>query len=75
MNQSNITTEQDSQIAEPAILRFECDPSLKKDLIAKAANDGFRSQSDALRTLVRDFVAGRINYKSGILQSQEKKAS
>ncbi|UCE36661.1 MAG: hypothetical protein JSW00_14255 [Thermoplasmata archaeon] len=74
MNQSNTPTEQDSQTAEPAILRVECDPSLKEDLIIKANKVGFRSQSDALRTLVRDFVAGRITYKSGILQSQEKKA-
>jgi hypothetical protein len=70
MNQSNSTSEQNLQSAEPAILRVECDPSLKADMITKAVEAGFRSQSDAIRTLVRDFVAGRIIYRSGILFCQ-----
>ena len=72
MNQSNDKPEQDLQSAEPAILRVECDPSLKQDLMTKAVEAGFRSQSDVFRTLVRDFVAGRIIYKSGILISQQQ---
>lgn len=72
MNQSNTTEEQDLQSAGPAFLRVECDPSLKAGMKTKAVAAGFRSQSDAFRTLVRDFVAGRINYRSGILQSQKQ---
>ena len=71
MNQSNSISEQDFTSAEPAILRVECDPSLKQDMITKAVEAGFRSQSDAFRTLVRDFVAGRIIYRSGILTCQQ----
>ncbi len=72
MNQSDGTQEQNSKSAEIAVLRVECDPSLKADMKTKVVEAGFRSQSDAYRTLVRDFVAGRINYRSGILVSQQK---
>jgi len=72
MNQSNITSEQDINSAELAVLRCECDPSLKTGLKTKSVESGFNSQSDALRTLVRDFVSGRINYRAGILIGQQK---
>ena len=72
MNQSNSTSEQNVASAEPAVLRVECDPSLKADMKTQSVAAGFSSMSDAFRTLVRDFVSGRIIYKAGILLSQEK---
>nr|NIP28983.1 hypothetical protein [Phycisphaerae bacterium]NIP55114.1 hypothetical protein [Phycisphaerae bacterium]NIS49736.1 hypothetical protein [Phycisphaerae bacterium]NIV02917.1 hypothetical protein [Phycisphaerae bacterium]NIV69273.1 hypothetical protein [Phycisphaerae bacterium] len=50
----------------------ECDPSLKKRFSACLDACGFRSQTDALLTLARDFVAGRILYRGGVLVCQQK---
>jgi hypothetical protein len=67
------TSEQDLQaVAEPAILQAECNPSLKEDMRVRLREAGFSSLSDGIRTLVRDFVAGRIKYRNGVLISQAK---
>jgi len=58
--------------AEVAILQVKCVPSLKKGLRAKFREAGFSSLSDGVRTLARDFNAGRIQYRSGVLISQQK---
>ena len=64
--------EQNFKNAELAVLRVECDPSLKKDMRANLNEAGFSSQSDCIKTLVRDFVAARIQYRGGVLISQQK---
>jgi len=66
------TSEQNSKSAEPAVLRVECDPSLKEDMRAVLNEAGFSSQSDCIKTLVRDFVGRRIKYRGGVLISQQK---
>ena len=65
-------SEQNKKSAEPAVLQAECDPSLKEDMRACLVEAGFSSQSDCLKTLVRDLVSGRIKYRGGILISQQK---
>lgn len=72
MEQTKSKTERNLRNAEPAILQAECDPSLKEDLRAKFGEAGFSSLTDCIRTLARDFNAGRIRYKSGILISQQQ---
>jgi hypothetical protein len=52
------------------VLSVECDPSLKAGLEENLVEAGFGSMTDFVRTLARDFLAGRIQYKRGILQSQ-----
>jgi len=64
------TPEQNFQNAEPAVLQAECAPSLKEDVRACMNKAGFSSLSDAIRTLARDFAAGRIQYRGGVLISQ-----
>lgn len=64
------TSEQNIKSAEPAVLQVECDPSLKQGLKVQAVEAGFSSLSDTIRTLARDFVAGRIQYRGGILKTQ-----
>lgn len=68
MARTQITPEQDA--TEPETLSIECDPSLKQGLRTNLSQAGFSSLSDAIRTLARDFIAGRIQYKSGVLISQ-----
>ena len=65
---SKNTSEQNR--AEQAILQIECNPSLKEDMKSCLIKAGFSSISDCIRTLTRDFVAGRFHYRGGILQSQ-----
>ena len=65
-------TPQQSKAAERPVLQAICDPSLKDDFKRRRKESGFRSQTDAIITLARDFVAGRIKYNSGVLQNQEK---
>lgn len=72
MTETQNTSEQNSRSAEIAILRIECDPSLKKDLRAGLVEAGFSSLSDCVKTLVRDFVGRRIQYRGGLLISQQK---
>ena len=72
METTQNTPEQNLQKAETVFLQVECDPSLKQDMIACLREAGFSSLSDGLRTLVRDLVAGRIYYRGGVLQSQQK---
>jgi len=64
--------EQNSKSAESVVLQAECDPSLKEDMRAGLIEAGFSSQSDCIKTLVRDFVAGRFKYRGGVLISQQK---
>jgi len=45
-------------------------PSLREKLDVVLREFGFRSTTDGLRTVIRDMVAGRIQYRDGILQSQ-----
>jgi len=72
MVETQNTPEQNSKSAEVVVLQAECDPSLKVGLRAKFRDGGFSSLSDCLKTLVRDFVAGRIQYSGGVLISQQK---
>ena len=58
--------------AEVSVLRAECDPSLKMSFLNRLGQSGFRTQTDAILTLARDFISGRINYRGGVLQSQEQ---
>ncbi len=53
-----------------SVIFLNCDPSLKADLKRALIPAGFRNQTDLVTTLVRDFVAGRFNYRSGYLQRQ-----
>ena len=62
---------QQVEAAKVPVLRAECDPSLKDDFKRRRTESGFRSETDAIITLARDFVAGRIQYKGGVLQSQQ----
>ena len=68
----NENPQQKDGVAESPVLRAVCDPSLKRLFMGCLGAAGFRTQTDAITTLARDFVAGRIKYKDGILQSQEK---
>jgi hypothetical protein len=63
---------ENSAVTESPVLRAECDSSLKADFMARLGESGFRTQTDAITTLARDFASGRIQYRGGILQSQEK---
>lgn len=66
------TTQQDVKRADPVYLQAECDPSLKERVKEKSISSGFQTLSDCLRTIARDFVAGRIQYTGGIYVGQEK---
>ena len=68
----NENPQQKDGVAESPVLRAVCDPSLKKLFMGCLGAAGFRTQTDAVLTLARDFIAGRIRYKDGILQSQEE---
>ena len=68
----NETPQQRSSDAKVPVLRAECDPSLKDDFKRRRAESGFRSETDAIITIARDFVAGRIQYKGGVLQCQQE---
>lgn len=59
----------ENQNTELAKLQVDCAPSLKEGLKARMIKAGFHSLSDVVRTLARDFNAGRIKYKGGILIS------
>lgn len=72
METTQNTSEQNSRSAELAVLQAECDPSLKEDMRACLNEAGFSSQSDCIKTLVRDFVGRRIKYRGGVLISQQK---
>lgn len=63
---------QQIEAAKVSVLRAECDPSLKMSFFNCLVCAGFRHQTDAILTLARDFIAGRIIYRNGILQSQEQ---
>lgn len=58
------------QNEKKAVIFLKCDPSLKADLKKALIPAGFRDQTDLVTTLVRDFVAGRFNYRAGYLQRQ-----
>ena len=64
--------EQNVERAESGLLQVKCDPSLKEGVRAKCVASGFSTLSDCLRTLARDFLAGRIQYKQGYLQGQTR---
>ena len=62
----------DQNVARKGIvLRAECCPSLKCGFTERFQSAGFASEADAIRTLARDFVTGRIQYIGGMLRSQE----
>lgn len=69
---ANNNPQQKAEAAESAVLRAECDPSLKVSFMDCLGAAGFRTQTDAILTLARDFIADRIQYKDGILQRQEE---
>lgn len=68
----NETPQQSESAAKVPVLRAECDPSLKDDFKRRRTESGFRSETDAIITLSRDFVAGKIQYKGGVLQCQQE---
>ena len=72
METTQTPQEQNSPKAETAVLQVECDPSLKADLRACLVSAGFSSLSDCVKTLVRDLVGRRIQYRGGVLISQQK---
>ncbi len=72
METTQNTPEQNLQSAESAVLQAECDPSLKEGVRAKFSEAGFSSLTDCIRTLARDFNAGRIKYRGGVLVSQQQ---
>lgn len=53
-------------------LTVSCAPSLKAGLKSALVQAGFRTITDGIQTFARDLIAGRIQYKDGILQSQGK---
>jgi hypothetical protein len=59
-----------SHATKQASLFVECEPSLEESFVDWLKRAGFRHKTEAILTLVRDCLAGRINYKSGILQRQ-----
>ena len=63
---------QQVEAAKVSVLRAECDPSLKDGFMGRLGQSGFRTQTDAILTLARDFVVGRIQYKDGVLVSQQE---
>lgn len=65
-------TPQQVEAAKVSVLRAECDPSLKDGFMGRLRQSGFRTQTDAILTLARDFIAGRFQYRGGVLQSQEQ---
>lgn len=67
-----MTNEATETRKKAAVLTVECDPSLKAGLEDNLVEAGFGSMTDFVRTLARDFLAGRIQYKQGILQKQAK---
>ena len=44
--------------------------SLGVALDEKLPDAGFSSRSEGVRTMLRDFIAGKIQYTNGILQNQ-----
>lgn len=67
-----IMENQNDRAQKGIVLRAEVAPSLKCGFIAKFRSAGFASEADAIRTLARDFVTGRLQYIGGMLKSQEK---
>ena len=65
-------SQQGVQTAGEPVLCAECDPSLKSAFMGRLRVSGFRTQADAIRTLARDLVAGKIRYKGGVLQCQQE---
>ena len=70
METTQTTPEQNSKSAEKALLQAECVPSLKEEMVSCLVGAGFSSNSDCIKTLVRDFVSGRIRYRGGVLINQ-----
>jgi hypothetical protein len=46
-------------------------PSLRERVIRRSREGGFHTMADGVRTLLRDFVDRKIEYKDGILDRQE----
>jgi len=67
-----VTENQNVKARIIVVLHAECDPSLKCGFAAKFHSAGFASEADAIRTLARDFIMGRIQYTGGMLLSQEE---
>jgi hypothetical protein len=61
-----------AQRRKKAAINIECDPSLKDGLEEAWRAAGFKTLSDFVITLVRDFRAGKFPYKAGYLQMQAK---
>ena len=68
----NKNPQQSGTAAKVVVLRAVCDPSLKSAFLARLEACGFRTQTDAILTIARDFVAGRILYRGGMLQCQQE---
>lgn len=74
-NAQQVIENQNVEARGVSVLRAECDPSLKCGFAAILQSSGFASEADAIRTLARDFVMGRLQYIGGMLRSQEKNGS
>jgi len=67
-----VMEDQNDRAQKGIVLRAEVAPSLKCGFLTRIRSAGFASEADAIRTLARDFVTGRIQYIGGMLRSQEK---
>lgn len=45
--------------------------SLRDEFEVKLPDSGFTSINEGVRTLLRDFLSGRIQYTNGMLQNQQ----
>ncbi len=68
----NKNPQQNGTAAKVVVLRAVCDPSLKSAFLARLEACGFRTQTDAILTIARDFVAGNFQYRGGMLQCQQE---
>jgi len=49
--------------------------SMKEDVVAALKRAGFMSAADGFRTISRDILAGRLQYRRGVLESQPNSAA
>lgn len=71
-NAQQVAENQTVRARVSSVLRADCDSSLKCGFADCFPLAGFASEADAIRTLARDFVSGRIKYTGGMLSCQEK---
>lgn len=65
-------TQNETDCGSPVVVCDLRSSSLKSGLKLRFREFGFSTLSDGLRTVARDIVAGRIEYRAGMIQRQEK---